>query len=506
MRLATIAQSRALDEASTKDYGLSAEVLMESAGALASREIDQFYHPELQRGTLAIVCGPGHNGGDGLVVARHLHSSGHRDLAIYLYAPEPRRSHLYRLQLERCRLQGIRIVDLEMNPEKLDQLRSVEVIVDALFGVGLDRALEGEYARLVDVMNSTKSPIVALDTPSGLHADTGVALGSVIKAAMTLTFGLAKPGFFTADGPQHVGRLRVLPIGFPYEALRGIATTHFLFAERLARRYLPSRRETANKSDFGHLLLIAGHEGMWGAGVLAATSAYRVGAGYVTWASFQRPHSEWTQVPEVLTDVIDLKKSVPWLIKKYSAVAVGPGLGVNEQTAELISELKRSFSGPVVIDADAITTCVQFTLFPLPSHWVMSPHSGELGRVLGVDSREIDRDRYGFAHQGARHTGCHVLLKGFRSILADGKRAMVINAGNSALAKAGTGDVLTGMIGGFLAQGVDTVQGSATASFIHGRMADEWVRVGHDRRSLSASDVATHLPQLMSRISGGTLF
>jgi NAD(P)H-hydrate epimerase len=345
-------------------------------------------------------------------------------------------------------------------------------------------------------------PVVSLDCPSGLDCDTGVVKGQVVKADMTLSFGLAKPGFFVADGPRHVGKLRILPIGFPYESLRGVATTHFVFTEKLARRYLPRRLDQSNKSDHGHLLVLAGREGMWGSGLLASSSAYRMGTGYVTWASFTSPSREIVDSPEILTGEIghdDLWK------KKYSAVAVGPGLGVSRETAEVITRLKKMNLASVVLDADAITTCVQFDLFPLPRTWVVTPHSGELARIVKKEVAQLEADRFAAALHGSEMTGCHVLFKGFRSVVAHEKRCMVINAGNSALAKAGTGDVLTGMIGGFLAQGLEPLQATATGAYIHGRMADEWVRLGHDRRTLLASDLREHLPQLIGRIAGGTL-
>ncbi|MBC87396.1 MAG: NAD(P)H-hydrate dehydratase, partial [Bdellovibrionaceae bacterium] len=316
-----------------------------------------------------------------------------------------------------------------------------------------------------------------------------------------VTFGLAKPGFFIADGPIYVGRLRVLPIGFPHEALRSLATTHFCFNEKLARRYLPKRGVRSNKSDHGRVVVVAGREGMWGAGLLCASSAYRVGAGYVTWASFEVPSEHLIEAPEILTSHVD----DPELWKSSDlAVAVGPGLGVTEETAKLIESLKEK-DFPVVLDADAISACVKFDLFPLPSHWILTPHTGELSRIIGKSIGEIESDRYLAALLGSERTGCHLLLKGYRSVLAYQHRAMVINSGNSALAKAGTGDVLTGMIAGLLAQKVEPIQATATASYIHGRMADEWVRSGHDRRSLNASDLRNHLPTLMSRLATGAI-
>lgn len=504
MRLATIEQARQIDEISQKVYGLTGEILMESAGALASREIDLTFLPELTKGSVAVVCGPGNNGGDALVVARHLHSAGHRDLVVYLVAPTDNQSPLFRLQKQRAEAQGLRIVDLIAIPERAKQLQSAELIVDGLFGIGLGRKITEPFLNVVEMMNAAKAPKVSLDTPSGLNGDTGRVEGAAVQATVTITFGLAKPGFFVAEGPAHVGKLRVLPIGFPHESLRGIATSHFLFTEKLARRYLPARQETSNKSDHGKLLVLAGHKGFWGAGILTSSSAFRMGTGYVQWASFEAPYEALKEIPEVLTASVN--DDALWS-SKFSAVAIGPGLGSGAETAQLIEKLKGLKGIPVVVDADAITACVEHNLFPLPSNWVITPHTGELSRILKVHAQDIERDRFKAAFDAFEKTGCHVLLKGFRSLLAYGNRCMIVHAGNSALAKAGTGDVLTGMIGGLLAQGLDTTQATATAAYLHGRLADEWVRSGNDKSSMTASDLKAILPQVVSRLRlGGNFF
>jgi hydroxyethylthiazole kinase-like uncharacterized protein yjeF len=503
MRIATVEQSREIDRLAQSEYNLTAEILMESAGSGAAREIEQAFFPELKRGLIGIVCGPGNNGADGLVVARHLHSSGHRDIAVFLVAPRRSRSELFALQLDRVDRQGIRVVDVIENPDQLSRLRSCPLIVDGLFGLGFRTPIEEPYSGVIEMMNSAKATVVSLDTPSGLDADRGSVSGIAVRASMTVTFGLAKAGFFVNEGPARVGRLRVLPIGFPFELFRKVATTHFGFNEKLARRYLPKRKDTSNKSDHGRVVVFAGRPGMWGAGLLTSVSAYRMGVGYVTLATFENASEVLKSSPEILTARADDPDF--WKPQSWNSVAIGPGLGVSKQTADLVNKLKSTGVESVVVDADAITACVEYGLFPLPKSWIMTPHAGELSRILKIDARVIESDRYAHALLGSQKAGCHVLLKGFRSVLAYQDRCMVIMSGNSALAKAGTGDVLTGMIASLLAQGVDPVQATSTAAYIHGRMADEWVRVGNDKRSLLASDLRDQLPQLMARLAGGAL-
>lgn len=504
MRLVTAKQMKEIDELSVKVYGLTGEILMEAAGTLAAREIQLNYFPELSRGQVAVVCGPGNNGADGLVVARHLHSMGFRDLIVFTLASPSAQSDLFKLQLKRAELHGVRIQNIYRSMKKLEALRSATLVVDAIFGIGLNKSVQGDYSKLMETVNSMKVPKISLDIPSGLDADCGTVHGSAIRADLTLTFGLAKPGFFIGEGPSHVGKLRTLPIGFPFESLRGVATTHFLFNDRLARRYLPKRGDTDNKSDHGRLMVAAGSSGKWGAGILASHAAFRMGSGYVYWGSFQAPDDQIKSIPEVMTRALDDPEI--WTENRIQAWVVGPGLGVNEQTRDLILKLKKSKVQKLVLDADALTVAVKYKLFPLPSTWVLTPHAGELSRIIGREPAEIEQDRFSAVLEGARVTGCHVLLKGYRSVLAYQDRCMVINSGNSSLAKAGTGDVLAGMIGSLMAQGLDSLQATATAAYIHGRLADDWLRRGLHRSTLLASDIQEDLPSLLSRIASSVVF
>jgi len=504
MRLATTEQMHEIDGLSMKVYGLTSDVLMEAAGTLAARELQLSYFPELGRGATSILCGPGNNGGDGLVVARHLHSQGFRNLTVYYLGRSSKQSEAFKLQLKRAELSGFRLVNLNRQMQKADAIKSSYLIIDALFGIGLSKAITGDYLTLIEKANSVKCPKVSLDIPSGLDGNCGQVLGAAIRADMTLTFGLAKPGFFVGEGPSHVGKLRTLSIGFPPEALRGVATTRFLFTEKLARRYLPKRGDTDNKSDHGRLMIVAGSEGTWGAGVLASHAAFRMGTGYVYWASHTSPLAELKSAPEVM--VRDLGDPEIWQKGRFQAWVVGPGLGTGRATADLLIKLKAQRIERVLVDADALQVAVKEKLFPFPVSWVITPHSGELARILGVDAVEIEKDRFHAALEAAKKTGCFVLLKGYRSIVASGDRAMIINAGNSALAKAGTGDVLAGMIGALLAQGLDTLQATATGAFLHGRLADEWLRKGLHRSSLLASDIQQDLPGLLSRIATSVVF
>ncbi len=575
MRLATIEQSKQLDERTQSEAKLPAEILMEAAGCLAANETLQTFLPETNKGRIAILCGPGNNGADGLAMARHLASRiSSQRVTVFLLAPEEKRSDLFNIQLARLHSHGIEVHSLELvepvdglsndvpndvpndvtnrlahhvanglvNPLKSElansrtndkkirgwkfrlpqakydfRISDFSLWVEALFGIGFRGELERAAAKWVDAINSSLVQRLALDSPSGLNADTGVASGSAFRAHRTFTFGCLKTGFAVNDGPQFAGHIHVLNPGFPTPILRSVASTHLMVTRIMARKLKPARPASGNKTKFGHAAIFAGHDGMWGAGVLASTAAYRVGCGYVSLCSFDDPSTVVNQHPEILTHRIDSKKF--WDDEKWRVAAIGPGLGTENATLDLLKKLiARANSGwldSVVVDADAITVAAREKIFPLPENWIMTPHAGELTRILLADpvlaakykdssqlSREIENDRFHFAKEAARVTGCWIMLKGFRTVVTHSKRERfwVIGSGNSALAKAGTGDVLTGFIVGLMSQKLSPLRAVCLGAFLHGTIADEWVGGSEDIRSLESSDLIRRVPDTLARL------
>ncbi len=496
MRLASRSECQEIDRRSQSEYGVSAEILMEAAGVAAATAIRESY-PNTT--SVVVVCGPGNNGGDGLVVARQLHSTGRPGIQVVAVGPAEKRSEPFQLQLERCRKCGIAIVDYP-SAGAMEAVQQASLIVDAIFGIGLRGEVNDPYRGLILAINESAAPVVSLDTPSGLDADRGVKCGVAVRAEQTLTFGVAKRGFYIGDGPLLTGRVKILPIGFPYQLVREVAVQTKLFTSRTARYVLPRRRARTHKATYGHALIIAGSPGMWGAGVLSAHAAYRMGAGYVTLASSGELMELSATEPEILTaDAFDERI---WNSPRWRAAAVGPGLGVSDQTEELLRRLVASGCPNVVVDADAITVAAQRGLFPFPPTWILTPHTGELSRILGMSAEEIEADRFEAVRRATERTGCIVLLKGFRTIVARGPCAWVIGSGNSTLAKAGTGDVLTGMIVGLLAQGLRPLRAAAAAAYVHGRLADDWVKTGRSKSSLVAKDLYEMLPGLLAKLTG----
>lgn len=487
IRLANSIQMAEIDRLSEQKYQISSETLMESAGAVTAKKILSSNNFNTQQ--VMILCGPGNNGGDGLVTGRHLLSSG---IKTDIFCPQNSKSSLIQKQKEKLKNHTLYSI------EDLEEIKKISkqstLIVDALFGIGLSKNIKGAYLKIIEWINQSKKQIVSLDVPSGLNCNTGQVQGIAVKAHHTFSFGLAKPGFYLSKGPSHTGKLNILSIGFPKDLILEQANSYFLINESWVSSKLPKRKSDDHKAKQGHLLILAGHEGFWGAGHLASLSAYRMGAGYVTWAG-RGEYPPLGSVPEVLTKKISDKD----LFSNKTAVVIGPGLGVHSETKDLLLKLKKQ-KFPVLVDADAFTVCVQENLFPLPSNWAVTPHSGELARLFGVKGQDIDSDRLSFAKKAFQQIGALVLLKGLHSILVDQEKHFIIPTGNSALAKAGTGDVLSGFIGALMARSLSTFTATAVGSFIHGKLADEWVKSGRDADTLMAQDLKDLLPSVLTKL------
>ncbi len=494
MRLALREEMQKIDQKSVSDFGFSIEQLMEQAGSLMAQKILALQGLSSEY-RIGIFCGPGHNGGDGLVVARKLLEKGFTQTEVWLL-PSKTPSALYELNLRRFKERGGKVEIFNSSSLKNFDFKKFDLLIDALFGTGLNRPLDLPLCEFIEKINRQSTSVIALDLPTGLDANRGITWGAGLRALKTLTCGLAKPGFYLQEGPGLTGSIEILDIGFLRKLVEETACSTFLIGRKSARKLLPPRTRTNNKSHFGKLLIVAGSPGMKGAAVLAAEAAARMGAGYVTVSS---PSSQILK--DMLPDFLQIEwqkiSKVDFL--KYSAVAIGPGLGTGEATLELLIKLKAQKIEKVLIDADAITVSAQKKLWPLPPTWLLTPHAGELSRITGISALDIESDRLAAAKEAHRITGAQVLLKGFHSVLCSGKRSYLIASGNVALAKAGTGDVLTGFISSLMAQGLGTDQAAALGAYVHGRIADVWISRGGSARSLMASD----LPKLLNYVLRG---
>lgn len=468
--------------------------LMDVVGALMAEaaQVQLGAQPEVP---IAVVCGPGHNGGDGFVFARELALAGFQKISILALESE-KSSELWQQQRQRAREAGVPILMLR-TPDEVQHLEFPGWIVDALFGIGLDRPLEGLAKQLVEKMNTSGKPIASIDLPSGLDADRGVVLGAAVKAQVTWTVGFPKPGLFLQEGPEKAGRITRIDPAFPREEAKNFLQSCFLIGPTWARRMLPPRPMTANKSHFGRALLVGGAPGMEGALVLAGSACARLGAGYTFMSSPEKIPFDRHPADFLQKSWKDLKK-----LSDFSAIGFGPGLGQTRQALKVLESLMKSRHPRVVLDADALTLVARHQLWPLPSGWILTPHAGEMSRILGVPAKEIEADRLGAAREAAKKTGAVILLKGFRTVVHQNQKDYIIGSGNVALAKAGSGDVLTGFITSLLAQGLGPAEAAVLGAYLHGACADHWIAEGHSSRSLQASDLPNLLDGVLARLDG----
>ncbi|MBN2193793.1 MAG: NAD(P)H-hydrate dehydratase [Polyangiaceae bacterium] len=504
------AQIRALDQRAIEVCHVPGIVLMENAGRGAADAIERWLVERRPAGLaglrVVIAAGRGNNGGDGCVVARHLALRGARPILVLT----AERSELRGDAAVACAAlagTGGSIVE-QATPEALQTaLASADLAVDALFGTGLDRDLSASSAALVSALAAAPVPVIALDLPSGIDADTGAVRGFAVRAALTVTFGHPKPGLYASTALERVGQLVVADIGIPSALSRDVGVTAELTEVADVAKLLGRRPTSAHKGMAGRVLLCAGARGTMGAALLCAQGALRAGAGLVTIAADPDVAEALDRrVLEAMTAPINpasLSTALADLTAQAQAVGVGPGLGRSEQSARIVIELVKHFPGPLVIDADAITLLGRdlALLEGAPGPRLLTPHPGELARILGGSPREIEADRFTAVIRAVERTSAMVLLKGPRTIIgAPGALPVVNPTGNAALATGGSGDVLTGIITAFACQ-LPLRQAAIAGAYLHGLAADRWVeRTGADR-GLLAHEIADELPAARAAVA-----
>jgi NAD(P)H-hydrate epimerase len=505
------AEMRALDRW-TIAHGTPGHVLMERAGAGAARVLRERLHRP--RGRVVVVCGKGNNGGDGFVVARHLRRA-RLPVEVWLAArrDEVRGDAAAMLARWGKGRAAVHQLTTTAHVEALRRrLAGAAAVVDALFGTGLDAPLDGIAAAAVEAINACGAPVLAVDIPSGLSADTGRPLGTAVQATLTATFGFPKVGQLTYPGVELTGLLAVVDIGIPEAAVAAVAPRTTLLEAEEVGRLLPPRPGDAHKGHFGHVLVIAGSRGKTGAALLTAEAAVRAGAGLTTLAvpATLQPILEGhvreamtAALPDTGDGAADLGdgRVVDALLAGRAAVVCGPGLGRDEATPALVAHVVRRLDAPLVLDADGLNAVAGTpVLRARPAPTVVTPHPGEMARLLGIDTARVQEDRLGVARALARRERVVVVLKGAHTIVAgpDG-RAAISPTGNPGMASGGTGDVLSGVVGALLAQGLAPFDAAALAVFAHGAAGDA-VAARQGEIGLAARDLLGELPPTLARL------
>ena len=498
------AQIRAFDQLAIETCAVPSLVLMENAARGATDVLVRELLGGSARGKLVVVlCGTGNNGGDGLAMARRLLTLGAHP-QVFLLGAADKLSKDALANADAWRGLGGKIAPLEPG-EALDATLAVaDVCVDALFGTGLDRALEGAAGRIVEALRPHASRVFSVDVPSGLDADTGAVLGVAVRAAVTTTFAHCKLGLLTPNGAEHGGRVFVADIGVPASLVTRIGHSANLVEASDVAEHLPWRAASVHKYTAGHVGVLAGAPGKIGAARLVARGAHRAGAGAVTLGL--RPESAAaleTVVVETMTarlDFADAKGTLTAFLERKSAVVIGPGFGVDGEASAMVDELL-THQVSAVLDADALTVfagrAAELSKAKCPR--VLTPHAAEAARLLGVPSDSVERDRFKAAASLAKLTGAAVLLKGAHTVVAapDG-RLVILDVGNTALATAGSGDVLAGIVGALLAH-LPPFEAAYVGAYLHGAAADAWSEGLRDR-GLLASEIADQVPNVLAAL------
>jgi NAD(P)H-hydrate epimerase len=432
--------------------------------------------------SLAVFCGAGNNAGDGYIVAT-LALESVLDVCVFsVIDPE----HLKGDALDAYKLyikaNGKLVSFKENTPIHAD------LIVDALFGTGLNRTIEGVYVDAINAINACPAPVVAVDIPSGLCADTGNVLAHVVKADSTVTFIGLKQGLFTGQAADYCGEIFCSQLGIEQQVFIQVPVC----AYRVEAKSLPKRKRTAHKGNNGHVLVIGGDLGYSGAVRLASEASLRVGAGLVSLATREQ-HAGLMNIsrPEIMSHGIARAEQLYELLEKASVIVIGPGLGQSEWSKSLFSTCL-TVEKPMVIDADGLNLLAQ--LPTSQSNWILTPHPGEAARLLQCTTAEIQADRFASATSLQKKYQGIAVLKGSGTLIASIDKIAVVNTGNPGMASGGMGDVLSGVIGGLLAQGLDLQEAAEQGVYGHGRAADLAAAI-HGERGILASDLMPWLQQ-----------
>jgi len=506
-------EMRRIDRLTIDDYGVPSLVLMERAGFAVASKVRELFPPQ----KVIVLAGKGNNGGDGLVIARILHNWGYR-VKVLILANIDELSNDCAIQYEITKKFNINIIfTLTISGSEFHGA----IIIDAIFGTGINKAVNDEFINIFTQVNNSQAPVVSVDIPSGISSDTGQIMGSAIRANYTITFGLPKIGHFLHPGAFFAGKLFVDDIGFDSKLLRGEELKNYLIEKAMFSGFLSTRQSYSHKGDYGHVLIVAGSKGKTGAALLSARACLRSGSGLVTLA-----------VPESLIDIIQSRvteemtfpladngdgvlssKAIDEILTfasdKIDAIAIGPGIGITYDTQIMLSLLVANSNVPLIIDADGVNSlCANpKSLNDAKSPIIITPHPGEMARLYNAAFKQefkiadIERNRLDIAKNFAGEFNIYVVLKGVPTIIAAPSEEAFINpTGNPGMATAGSGDVLTGIIVSFVGQKMSPLNSAIAGVYLHG-VAGDIASAKRTQQSMIASDIIEYLNDAFKRIS-----
>ena len=513
MYLVTAAQMQSLDRRTIEEAKVPGATLMENAGKCVVEALEKVFG-SLSGKHVTVFCGKGNNGGDGFVIARLLGRKRARVHVLVLADSKELTGDAQTMHRRLIRSAGASVITYRPDESHTrNQTAHADFLIDALFGTGLSSAVKGKYQEAITAMNASSAPTIAVDLPSGIHSDNGEILGTAVRASLTVTFGCPKLGLYLGPAIDYTGRIIISDIGIPHEFVKSLSLNLHLLTPQIIKPVLPQRPASSHKGTYGHAGIIAGSPGKTGAAALAGKAALRIGTGLVTVAT---PRSvnlalesnllEAMTAPMPETDVstfgIEAFDPLNEFAKSRNAIALGPGIGTQEETGELVRKIIPSLNQSCVVDADALNLIAGHHSRLLSSNipHIVTPHPGEMARLLGHTSpKSVNQDRLGISVRFAKTHQVIVVLKGARTIIASPNgQAAICPTGNPGMASAGMGDALTGVIVGLLAQGLSPWDAARAGVYLHGLAGDigaeKWGQAG-----LIASDLIECIPDALTQ-------
>lgn len=498
MKIGTSKISSDVDRACVEKLGIPLIVLMENAALKVIKHLETDKYS-----SYVLICGTGNNGGDGLAAARHLYVLGKKVEVFLVMNSSSKLSQCCEANYNILKNMGVAITKIteESALAKLkSSLLKAEVTVDAIFGTGLNREVEGIYKKTIDAINQCSKYTLSIDIPSGMNGDSGKILGCCIKANRTVCFEFYKRGFLNYNSKDLTSEIIVESIGMPESILKEFHNNEFILEKAYVTNSFKPRSKYGHKGNYGRTLIIAGSEGFSGAAYLATEAAVKSGSGLVTLCcSSSLQHILSSKLEEAMTCSYENTERLMELINTSNGIAIGPGLGNNKTTLELLDLVIENAHCPLIIDADGLNVLSENLnlLKKAKSPIIITPHPGEMSRLTGLTVGQISSSRVDIAKKFALDHNIIVLLKGYETVITDGHKAYINPTGNSSMASGGMGDCLTGIITSFVSQGLSPLDAAACGAYIHGYAGD---RLSRDRYCVNAGAVIEEIPYAMKEM------
>lgn len=516
MLVLTSREMAGLDQQAINEIGIPGIVLMENAARGAAAFFREIV-PDLPERRIAVVAGSGNNAGDGFALARIFYNIGAEVVVVCLRPPEKLSGDAltnYKI-IEKMGVATFTWDEAADFQSQWDIVESCDAVIDAILGTGLKSEVQGLYREVIERINGLPVPVLAVDVPSGLDASTGQIFGVAIEATATATFGFLKIGHLMEPGAGLAGHVRVIDIGIPGQLAAAAGFKRYYLTRQRVSSWIRPRQPATHKGEAGHVCVLSGSRGKTGAAALICLGAARAGAGLVT-----------LFIPESLNPILEGKLTEPMtlpiaetpgqapalsalhqileFVRDKQALAMGPGISTDPETVALVKELVQKVSCPMVLDADAITALADDPgiLRKASAPIILTPHPGEMARICGCSTAEVQANRLATALRFSREYGVHLVLKGYRTVIASPGGELAINStGNPAMASGGMGDSLTGIIAAFLAQGLEPFRAGCLGTYVHGAAADRVIG-NVASRGLLATDVLAEIPREIGILEG----